>query len=59
MMVGSQVMRSATKKTGPGQAPGRFFTVSGTARMVPAEAQEILIGIKQYVVDLIKGKMLQ
>ena len=32
-----------------GASPGTFFTVSGTARMVPAEAPKILIGSKRIV----------
>ena len=32
-----------------GASPGTFFTVSGTARMVPAEAHKILIGSKRIV----------
>ena len=32
-----------------GASPGTFFTVSGTARMVPAEAPKMLIGSKQSV----------
>ena len=30
-----------------GASPGTFFTVSGTARMVPAEVPKMLIGSKQ------------
>ena len=36
-------------QTGPGQAPGLFFTVSGTARMVPAEDLKVHIGSNQRV----------
>ena len=32
-----------------GASPGTFFTVSGTARMVPAEAPKMLIGSKRSV----------
>ena len=32
-----------------GASPGTFFTVSGTAQMVPAEAPKMLIGSKQSV----------
>ena len=32
-----------------GASPGTFFTVSGTARMVPAEASKMLIGSKSSV----------
>ena len=32
-----------------GASPGTFFTVSGTARMVPAEAPKMLIGTKRSV----------
>ena len=32
-----------------GASPGTFFTVSGTARMVPAEAPKMLIGSTQSV----------
>ena len=32
-----------------GASPGTFFTVSDTARMVPAEASKMLIGRKQSV----------
>ena len=33
-----------------GASPGTFFTVSGTARMVPAEDLKMHIGTKQRVV---------
>ena len=36
-----------THKNRTGASPGTFFTVSGTARMVPAEAPKMLIGRKQ------------
>ena len=37
------------EKNGIGARPGTFFTVSGTARMVPAEASKMLIDSKQSV----------
>ena len=40
-----------------GASPGTFSTVSGTARMVSAEAPTWLIGSKQKVLGSIKGKM--
>ena len=39
-----------------GASPGTFSTVSGTARMVPAEAPTMLIGSKQSVLGSIKEK---
>ena len=39
-----------------GASPGTFFTVSGTARMVPAEVQTMLIGSKRNYSDSIKRK---
>ena len=40
-----EVIPSRQNRTGA--SPGTFFTVSGTARMVPAEAPKMLIGRKQ------------
>ena len=42
-----------------GASPGTFFTVSGTARMIPAEAPTERIGSKESVLGSIKEKMLR
>ena len=53
-----EVMRFAVKHISnrTGASPGTIFTVSGTARMVPAEVQTMLIGSKRNYSDSIKRK---
>ena len=49
VIVLSDLKRLVTILNRTGASPGNFFTVSGTARMVPAEAPKILIGSERSV----------